>query len=355
MRKTMLIVESDEAVVQEISKTFRGEYHILTARNGKEAIFEITKNLDKLVAVLIGVQLPLYSGLQVLAVLNIKKMTGKFPILFIGEEEDDENRASLYEQGATAFFIKPLDQIHLLHRVHEFVEVYKKIDKLEEEVLEKERQIKEDNAELKNVNLKLIEGISEIIECRNADDSKHVKRVQGFVLILGRKYMEMYPDDGLDAHTLEVLARVSVLHDIGKISIDNAILQKKGRLTDDERLVMMSHTTKGCEVLKKLSGIQEQEYYRMAYEVIRSHHERADGSGYPDHLVGDDIPLPARIVSLCDVYDALVSDRVYKRAYSTLQSFDMIMNGECGKFDEKLIEAFVAAREEMEIYSEKNS
>ena len=138
------------------------------------------------------------------------------------------------------------------------------------------------------------------------------------------------------------------MHDIGKIAIPDAVLNKPGRLTAEEFEIMKTHSLKGCELLQSINEGQDEEYYRFCYDICRSHHERWDGSGYPDGLAGNNIPIWAQVVSLADVYDALTSERVYKAAYTHAQAVSMILNGECGVFNPRLLNSFLSVASRLE-------
>lgn len=159
---------------------------------------------------------------------------------------------------------------------------------------------------------------------------------------------ELYPECGLDRKHIDMIVSASSLHDLGKISIPDSILMKPGRLTKDEFEYMKSHTIRGCEILDSMKIEWEPESRQISYDIIRHHHEKYDGCGYPDGLKGDEIPLPAQLVSVADVYDALVNERCYKDAYSTDEAFRMIVNGECGVFSPRLMEVFRNVRDRFE-------
>lgn len=187
-----------------------------------------------------------------------------------------------------------------------------------------------------------------MVECRNLESGEHVKRVKGFTRILAEQAMKDYPEYGLTPELIDMIFSASALHDVGKIAISDGILLKPGRLTKEEFDIMKTHTIKGCEVLEHIEDVWDETYGRISYEICRSHHERYDGRGYPDGLEGENIPVSAQLVSLADVYDALVSERVYKKAYSLEEAFRMIQAGECGVFSPKLLECFSRAREKFE-------
>lgn len=171
-----------------------------------------------------------------------------------------------------------------------------------EEIIEKQNeQLNMQQRQLDTYNDYLLEAISNIVEFRDLESGTHVKRVKGLTRIIAQTYMKLYPEAGLTKHKINVIARASVTHDLGKIAIPDSILLKPGRLTDEEREIMMSHTTKGCEILNLLTDVQDKELLSTSYEICRHHHERADGRGYPDGLKEEEIPLSAQLVSIADV------------------------------------------------------
>ena len=183
-------------------------------------------------------------------------------------------------------------------------------------------------------------------EFRSAETGEHTRRIKYFTRVLLRYLVNYFPKYGLTPSQVDKIARASALHDIGKVGIPDAILLKPGRLTDEEFEIMKTHTTIGCEMLEKSCRDRTSEFYQYCYDICRHHHERWDGRGYPDHLVGDEIPISAQIVAIADVYDALVSPRVYKSAFASSTAFDMIMNGECGEFSPDILECFALAKED---------
>ena len=163
--------------------------------------------------------------------------------------------------------------------------------------------------------------------------------------------MERYPDSGLTNEYLERIVIVSPLHDIGKIAISDTILLKPGRLTPEEFELMKSHTTNGVEILKNIDEIWEEDYRNVSYDVCYYHHERYDGKGYPKGLKGEEIPLSAQLVAIADVYEALISPRIYKEPFPYAEAYDMILNGKCGAFSPRILDCFQAARNRLEAHA----
>lgn len=203
--------------------------------------------------------------------------------------------------------------------------------------------------EVRNTNNRLIEVLSSVVESRDVESGNHIHRIKNMTRILLKRIMTCFPEYGLKEEQIEIMSSAATMHDIGKIAIPDSVLLKPGRLTAEEFNVMKEHTVRGCKIINSASVIQDEEYYRYCYDICRHHHERYDGRGYPDGLKGDDISVVAQVVSIIDVYDALSSRRCYKEAYEEDKVFEMILGGECGAFNPKLIECLKAVRIELRI------
>jgi len=207
--------------------------------------------------------------------------------------------------------------------------------------------------EVRNTNNHLIEVLSSVVESRDFESGNHIQRMKRMTKALLKAIMEKYPEYELTDEKIEIMSSAATMHDIGKIAIPDNILLKPGRLTEDEFEIMKEHTIRGCKIINSASVIQDEEYYKYCYDICRHHHERYDGGGYPDGLKGDEISIVSQVVSIVDVYDALISKRCYKEAYDEEKVFDMILNGECGVFNPKLIDCLIDVRSELKkLYSE---
>jgi response regulator RpfG family c-di-GMP phosphodiesterase len=198
--------------------------------------------------------------------------------------------------------------------------------------------------EVRNANNRLIEVLGSVVESRDLESGNHIQRIKGMTKVLLTAMMENYPEYGLCEDKIEIMSSAATMHDIGKIAIPDNILLKPGRLSIEEFEIMKEHTIRGCKIINSASVIQDEEYYKYCYDICKHHHERYDGKGYPDGLRGDEISIEAQVVSIVDVYDALISRRCYKEAYEEEKAFDMILNGECGAFNPKLIECLLKVR-----------
>ncbi|TYQ18010.1 UNVERIFIED_CONTAM: Response regulator containing a CheY-like receiver domain and an HD-GYP domain [Acetivibrio alkalicellulosi] len=198
--------------------------------------------------------------------------------------------------------------------------------------------------EIRNINNRFIEVLSSVVESRDVESGNHIQRIKNITRVLLTAIMQNYPEYGLNEEKIEIMASASTMHDIGKIAIPDKILLKPGRLTAEEFEIMKEHTVRGCNIINCASAIQDEEYYKYCYDICRHHHERYDGKGYPDGLMGDGISIQAQAVSVADVYDALISKRCYKDAYEEQKVFNMILNGECGVFNPKLMNSLEKVR-----------
>lgn len=208
------------------------------------------------------------------------------------------------------------------------------------------------NKTLRTMSESMVDLLGDVVESRDLESGKHVRRVKGFTKILATQVMSDLPEYGLDAYAVDLITFMSPLHDIGKIAISDSILCKPGKLTPEEFDAMKTHCEKGHEIVLKMSDKWSKEYIDMAADICLCHHEKWDGKGYPRGLSGDNIPIAAQIVSIADIYDALTTERVYKKAYSYDKAFCMILEGECGAFSEKLISCLKKCRVKFEAYAE---
>ena len=196
----------------------------------------------------------------------------------------------------------------------------------------------------------LIDALCTAVESRSAEGGDHVMRIKGYTRILLDQVNDVY-EMQLSQEEKEIAYSASALHDIGKIAIPDSILLKPGRFTHDEFAVMKNHPELGCKIINSIRGFEDKRFLDCCYIICRYHHERYDGAGYPDGLVGEDIPLVAQIVSLADVYEALISKRSYRQSFSAEDAYNMIINGECGAFSPNLLECLRRAKEQMEAFA----
>ncbi len=347
-RNTIVIVENDIRTRTVLSGMFRSRYNVVALETGREALEYLIKNYDDIAIMLLKLVMPYVDGKTLLKVLSTKGLLQEMPVIVISDTNSTEDAIQCYQLGAVDFISKPFVATIVRQRVENIVELYGNKNKLEHTVNKQTEQIREQNEKLQHFNEKLIETLSNIVEFRNLESTAHVKNIKKLTKILAECLKENFPIYKLTDYDIDIMVQASALHDVGKICIPDNILLKPGRLSEKEFELIKSHTTKGCEILEQMNDIQDEKYAEASRQICRHHHEKYDGSGYPDGLVGDDIPLAAQIVSLADVFDSLVSKRVYKNAYDTQKAFSMIMNGECGAFAPNLLTCLTKCRKQLE-------
>lgn len=339
MRDKVLIVDDMKMNRELLAEILEADYSILEAENGRQAIELLETKNEEIAIILLDLIMPEVDGITVLKEMKKNKWIDEIPVLVISSENSVNVERECFDYGVSDFIRKPFDFLVVKKRVENIVGLYLYKNKLEDtvekqtEALRKQYQLlKKRGEELEKNNIRIIDILGTVVEYRNLESGEHVRRVKNFTRILAWQLMKEYPEFGLDEKQVERIASASALHDVGKIAIPDAILLKPGRLTEEEFEYMKSHTLRGCDILNNITGAWDEDYGKVCYEICRSHHERYDGKGYPDALVGEEIPISAQIVSIADVYDALVSERVYKGAYTKEQAFHMIISGECGVF-----------------------
>lgn len=341
----LLIVDDEEVNRTILGLMFDSDYEIVEAQNGMEAIDVIEKN-DDIALILLDVIMPVMDGFGVLDYMKDKELLEKIPVILITSMTPQESEEKAYEYGIADVMHKPFESAIVKRRAKNIIELYQNKKNLEIRLKEREETIREQEKAIRMNNEFMIDALGSVVEFRSVETGDHVKRIKYLTRILLKYLAKYFPKYGLTPDQIDQIARASALHDVGKIGIPDSILLKPGRLTPEEFEIMKTHTTIGCEILESFKPSYEDEFYKYCYEICRYHHERADGRGYPDHLAGDDIPISAQIVSIADVYEALVSERVYKTAYSNSEAYEMILNGECGQFSDDVIECFKLAKED---------
>ncbi len=339
-RLKVLIVDDNAMNRNILSEMLGDEYIIVEAENGAEAVAILQKESVNISLVLLDIVMPVMDGYEVLNIMNSKGWIKDIPVIMISSDDSVSSMRRAYDLGITEFISRSFDALIVRHRVVNTIMLYAKQKKLvgmvADQIYEKEKE-----------SSLMINILSHIVEFRNGESGLHVLHVQQFTKILLRQLIRITDKYDISESDIALIAKASALHDIGKISVPDNILNKPGRLTDEEFAVMKSHSLAGASLLDELATYKDEPLVKVAYEICRWHHERFDGRGYPDGLSGEEIPISAQIVALADVYDALTSERVYKKAFSHEKAMDMILNGECGQFNPLLLECLKQASEDI--------
>lgn len=329
-REKLLIVDDSEMNRSILADILGNTYDIIEAEDGVQAIVTLQKMNKSIDLVLLDIVMPNMDGFDVLEAMNENRLIDDVPVIMVSAEREAAQLERAYDLGVTDFIMRPFDAVIIRRRVENTLLLYAKQKRLiamvEEQVAEKEKY-----------SSTMIDILSHIVEVRNGESGLHVLRVRMITDFLLKDLKQRTDKYDFSDESIRLIRNASALHDIGKIAIDEAILNKPGKLTDEEYGVMKKHTLIGARMLQGESIEQNNPLVKTAYDICRWHHERYDGKGYPDGLKGDNIPLSAQVVALADVYDALVSPRVYKKPYTHEEAVQMILNGECGAFNPLLM------------------
>lgn len=349
-RQTILIADDSEMNRSILTDMLGDEYDIMEAENGVEAVSLLQKYGNSISLLLLDIVMPEMDGFGVLTLMNKHRWIEDIPVIMISAENASVHVERAYEMGVTDFISRPFDALILHRRVVNTILLYAKqkrlIDLVADQIYEKEQQ-----------SSLMVDILSHIVEFRNGESGQHVLHIRTLTEFLLKYLGNKDSRYQLPRSEIAMICTASALHDVGKIAIPGEILNKPGRLTDEEFAIMKTHTLIGASMLEALPVHQEEPLIKKAYEICRWHHERYDGRGYPDGLKGDEIPISAQIVALADVYDALTSERVYKKAFSHEKAVSMILDGQCGQFNPLLMESLkeIAPTLEEEMKGDTNS
>ena len=341
--KSQILLVDDSAMSRMILKELlSGDYSILEAENGQECLEKMQAEAGNIALVLLDINMPVMDGFEVLKAMNVNHTIEDIPVIMISSDDSDAAIRRSYELGASDYVTRPFDARIVYRRVTNTIKLYAKQRRLVQMVSDQIRA-RENNTDM------LVGVLSHIVEFRNGESGAHVRHIRIITELLLHRLLEISSQYPITAEQQDNIPLASALHDIGKIGIDEKILNKPGRLTPEEFEVVKTHSMLGAEMLHQLEDFNEQPLLQTAYEITRWHHERWDGRGYPDGLKGDEIPISAQLVALADVYDALTSERCYKKAFSHEKAVQMILNGECGAFNPLLLQCLTDVQTDLKV------
>jgi len=345
---SILIIDDDAVNRKILARIFSDIYTIKEVTSGSAGLSEILTNRQSFCAILLDVVMPGMNGIEVVRHLKKMKILDTIPVFLVTAEHEDEMEREAYGLGVMDVIIKPVIPYLVRRRVQSVIELFSTRKHLHSVIEQQKSELKRQTDKIIQLNRGMIEALATAIEFRSGESGEHVNRVFSIT-----KFMLDNTEfcEGLSADEINNIALASIMHDVGKIAIPDAILMKPGKLTPDEYKIMQTHTIQGETLLKSISQIQDTGIYKYACDIARHHHERWDGGGYPDHLEGDDISPWSQIVSLADVYDALSCKRVYKKAFSRGEVLETIWAGKCGVFNPHLLDCFFSVEDRIsEIY-----
>lgn len=344
----VLIVDDSEMNRELLAEMLGSEYKITEAENGEECMAALKQRGTGISLILLDIVMPVADGFDVLDYMTFTHRIEDIPVIMISSENSEETVRKAYEFGVTDYISRPFDTRVVCQRVANTIKLYSKQKNLTKLVTEQVNE-KEKN------NRMMIRILSQIVEFRNGESGSHVLHIEKLTEMLMKQLLRKTDRYKIDPQMQELIPTASALHDIGKIGIEEKILNKPGKLTPEEFEIMKKHSVIGESILTSTAANMNEPLIKVASQICRWHHERYDGKGYPDGLKGDEIPISAQIVSLADVYDALTSERVYKKAFSHEKTMEMIQAGQCGVFNPILIECLVDIQEDVkrELLSDK--
>ena len=328
-RQKILIVD-DSKFNRDILKEILGEtYNYLEAENGNQAIQIIGENIG-IDLMLLDINMPQMNGFEVLKIMKRSQCIEETPVIMISSEESVDTMREAYEMGITDYITRPFDSVIVKKRVQNTLSLYANQNHLVNVVVDQIYEKEENN----NIMIRIL---SSILGSRNSESREHILHIKTATEMMLRQLIKITDVYHLTEADIALITTASSLHDIGKIYIPEEILNKPGRLTDEEFKIMKTHSKLGADIIQDMHLPQEKPLVHTAWEICRWHHERWDGKGYPDGLKGEEIPISAQVVSIADVYDALTSERCYKKAFDHDTAIKMILDGQCGQFNPILL------------------
>ncbi len=331
IRNKILIVNDNEVDRNILKVMIPDEYGTLEACDGVEALDIISTRGNDLAVILLDIIMPRIDGIRVLEELRARGILNYTPVIITSAIKDEDILSKVYELGAIDYITEPFDKQTVEHRIHNAILLYTKEEKIQKFLVENEKEQQHDNYQI-------IELLTNLVQTRENGQDSHVASIRVITNLVLQQLKIKFPKYGLSQSSISLISTASILHDIGKISIPSNIITKASKLTQDEYDIIKLHTIKGAEWIERSPGYKSSELLQEAYKICRWHHERFTGAGYPDGLVGNNIPLSAQAVGISEVYEALTTDKSYRPGYSDEDAVKMIISGKCGEFNPDLIE-----------------
>lgn len=334
--KHILVVDDSKFSLAFEKKVLSSIYSVTAVTSGKQALKFLQNNSCDII--LLDINMPEMDGFQTMDCIKAE-FKNPPPIIFLTASDDEHTESRCLEAGAIDFVTKPFSETVMLSRISHALELVELRSSLEDKLRERTQHIS-------YIQEMMVLGMSTMVESRDNSTGGHIKRTSAVVKIFSRQLIGSY---GLTPDFLNMVTRAAPMHDLGKIAVDDVILRKKGRFTDEEYAAMKKHSAEGASIVEQiLKGVEEESFIRIAVNIAHYHHEKWDGNGYPTGISGENIPIEARIMALADVFDALVSKRYYKEAYSYDKAFDIIESSLGSHFDPELGRVFMTCRPELE-------
>ena len=329
MKQKIMIVDDAEINRQILMAILGDKYEYVQAENGCQAVHMLQHDLT-IDLILLDINMPEMNGFQMLERMNKFHWIDEIPVIMISSEEKRDIIERAYILGAEDYIRRPFDAFIVRRRVQNILNLYANQKRLKQMVSDQIYEKEENN----NIMIRIM---SNILGSRNSESREHILHIKTATEMMLRQLVKLTDAYPLTEADIALITTASSLHDIGKIRIPEEILNKPGRLTVEEFKIMKTHSELGADIIKDMDFPQDHPLVHTAWEICRWHHERWDGKGYPDGLTGEEIPISAQVVSIVDVYDALTSERCYKKAFDHDTAIQMILDGQCGQFNPILL------------------
>lgn len=345
-REKILIVDDSALNRMVLREMLQGDFDLLEAADGATCLSMLEDGKSSISLILLDIVMPAMSGFDVLAELNRLEITDDLPVIIITADDSAQNLRRAYDLGASDYISRPFDANIVRRRILNTIKLYAKQRRLLSIATRETRKQERSNR-------MMIDILSRVIGLKSGESVPHIEHMRKITSIMLEQLMLMTDRYSLNLQTCAIMATASALHDIGKMGIDSKIINKAGKLTAEEFEQIKQHTVIGENLLKSLDEYADEPLLKISAEICRWHHERYDGKGYPDGLKGEEIPISAQVVSIADAFDALVSERSYKKAYTHEKAFEMIEQGECGVFNPLLVQCLKSVRRRLldEVYN----
>ncbi len=342
MEKKKILLVDDNLTNLSIGKSALGAtYEVYTVPSGEKALLLLSKIIPDII--LLDIEMPEMNGYETLRKIKANTEIPYIPVIFLTAKSDEGSELEGLNMGAVDYVVKPFSAPLLLKRIESHLRLQDFTNNLQKMVDEKTKKVVELQDAILNV-------VAELVECRDGATGGHIERTQHYLESLLNKLMksEIYSEETKGLNT-KLLIQSAQLHDVGKISIPDAILQKPGRLTDEEFEIMKTHSAHGQEIIERISKqTDESEFLEQASILAYTHHERWDGKGYPNGLKEKEIPIQGRLMAIADVYDALISERPYKKPFTHAEAVNIILDGKGTQFDPELVDLFTDVQSEFD-------
>lgn len=346
----ILIIDDDPSTIAILGKILESDFTRLATTSGEKAIQLLDQSETVPDAILLDVIMKDLDGFEVCRKIKENKRLQDIPIIMISGLSDGENIQRALDVGCCDYIRKPFESKEVKARIAKHIKEHEKADAIQKNNVDLNLAIDKKTKEIVDTQMATIFALAKLAERRDNVTGAHLERVQYFSGLLLRKVMESQEyQDIINLEYIDVVEKASILHDIGKVAIQDSILLKEGKLTVDEFDIMKSHTTIGSDTLKEVAmQYPGNKFLEIGIEITRHHHERWNGSGYPDGISKEAIPLSARVVSIADVYDALRSKRAYKEPFSHAKTCDIMINSRGNQFDPFLVDVFIRYHHEFQ-------